>query len=302
MVGVTPELATDRTIDLGRMEIEEAGPNPARLAAAIHGQLGNESGPVPVHDIATALDIDEIRAEPLINLEGALLARPERPKGKILVNGNSSRQRQRFTISHELGHFLNVWHQPTGVDGFHCSRDDIQTGRWDANREATRHTRQEAEANRFAIELLLPRARLTGALSAAPDLDVILSAASENDVSRAATARRFVELHDATIAIAFSHKGILSYWAKQDNFPRVSFWKAEQMPELPLAVSGANLSPLQDTDPVDWLVMSANTELTVQTLHQQNGYAMTLLVVETGPNADDDGIEDTFERFSGLNS
>ena len=46
---------------LDRMEIEEAGPNPERLAAAIHAQLQLKAGPVPVYEIAEALDIVEIR-------------------------------------------------------------------------------------------------------------------------------------------------------------------------------------------------------------------------------------------------
>ena len=43
------------------MEIEDAGPNPDRLAAAIHRQLGHKSGAVPVGAVAEALDIVKIR-------------------------------------------------------------------------------------------------------------------------------------------------------------------------------------------------------------------------------------------------
>lgn len=95
------------------MAIEEVGANPERLADAIHVQLGERPGPVPVAEIAKALDIVEIRAEPLSNIEGALVTTPERDIGSILVNQHSSRRRRRFTIGHELLHFLNAWHQPT---------------------------------------------------------------------------------------------------------------------------------------------------------------------------------------------
>ena len=74
-------------------------------------------------------------------------------------------------------------------------------------------------------------------------------------------------------------------------------------PELPQARSGVSLTDLQDADPADWLVTPDKAELAVQTLYQQNGYAMTLLIVETAPDEDeDDGIEDAFDRFSGFNS
>ena len=106
------------------MELEDGRPDPVRLAVAIHRQLGDRSGAVPVHEIARTLDIVEIREAPLKSFEGALLTRPERHEGKILVNGRSSRQRRRFTVAHELLHFLNVLHTPTAESGFECRKGD----------------------------------------------------------------------------------------------------------------------------------------------------------------------------------
>ena len=293
-------MRTEADIRLDRIEIEEAGPNPVKLAAAIHDQLDNERGPVPVQAIARALDIQEIRIEPLDNLEGALITRPERGYGSILVNGNSNRQRQRFTIAHELGHFLNPWHVPADGGGFRCSRDDIRTGEWRIKASPTRHDRQETEANRFAIELLLPRARLHDALSAVPDLQPVLSAAQACDVSRAAAARRYVELQDATIAIAFSQNGKLRYWAKRPGFPATAIRRDDPLRDLPKASAGARLSDLEDADPADWLAQSDDATVTVQTLYQRDGFAMTLVIVDAGPDEtdEDDGIEDAFSRFS----
>jgi hypothetical protein len=99
-------------LTLDRMAIEDAGLNPDKLAAAVHAQLGLKTGAVPIHAIARALDIVDIREEPLRSMEGALIMRPDRDVGAILANANSSRQRRRYTVAHELGHFLNLWHQP----------------------------------------------------------------------------------------------------------------------------------------------------------------------------------------------
>jgi len=52
------------------MEIEDSGPNPERLAAAIHLQLQHSNGPVPVYEIAKALDVVEIREARMGGLEG----------------------------------------------------------------------------------------------------------------------------------------------------------------------------------------------------------------------------------------
>src|SRR3712207_5591168 len=99
-------------LDLDRMRLEDVGANPERLAEAIHDQLPGIGGAVPVHDIARALDIVEIREEPLTSFEGALITSPEKDRGAILVNALSSPQRRRYTVGHELGHFLNPWHKP----------------------------------------------------------------------------------------------------------------------------------------------------------------------------------------------
>ncbi len=83
-------------LTLDRMAIEEVGSNAVRLAKAIHVQLGMARSAVPIHEIATALDIIEIRAEPLTNLEGALITTPERGVGRILINSGSGPRRQRL--------------------------------------------------------------------------------------------------------------------------------------------------------------------------------------------------------------
>lgn len=63
--------------------------------------------PVPVEELCGKLDISSIEYEALEGLEGALITTPERESGIILVKEASHRFRQRFTIGHELGHFLN---------------------------------------------------------------------------------------------------------------------------------------------------------------------------------------------------
>jgi IrrE N-terminal-like domain len=87
---------------LDRMAIEEAGPNPQRLAEAIHQQIDLATGPVPVADIAAALDIVEIKEAPLRGLEGALVGPLDRNVGAILLNSHSPPLRRRFTLAHEL--------------------------------------------------------------------------------------------------------------------------------------------------------------------------------------------------------
>ena len=292
------ERAPSDAVVLDRMEIEDVGANPQHLAEAIHLQLGGRSGAVPVHAIARALDIDEIQEKALTSMEGGLVTTPERGYGSILVNRLSSPQRRRFTVGHELGHFLNPWHKPTTPTGFKCSRLDMRVASG-----AGRHLRQEAEANAFAAELLMPRNRLVPFLRQAPDLGVVLSLAEVLDVSKAAAVRRYVDLHDVPLAVIFSHNGCCQYIDSGKGFPALArLRKGDPMPWL-LAVGGeggSKLTEAEETDSKDWLRSPATASLTVQTLYQQHGYATTLLIAETDDDGmdEEDGVEDSYSRYT----
>lgn len=71
---------------------------------------------------------------------------------KIWVSKTIPRVRRRFTIAHEIGHIIIPWHTGTIVD-------DIDAPR---SRERSRYREMEAEANRFAAELLMPTAWVIG--------------------------------------------------------------------------------------------------------------------------------------------
>ena len=287
-----------RPLELDRMAIEEFGPNPTRLAEAIHAQYDNGRRPVPVGEIARALDIHEIRVEPLSNFEGALITTPERGFGSILVNGNVDRRRQTFTIAHELGHFLNIWHRPaTEAGGFWCSREDIRVGHWTLRKGLSRHQVQEREANRFAIDLLAPRKLLADDLAQDPDLAHVISIASDLEISREAAGSalcRPASHHrsrspSATLATCVIGQGASA-------IADVRSHAATRMPPLPGSRNGTSLSGVEEADPADWLVAPDVGSVWVQTLHQQNGHAMTLVIVDEEPD-EDDGVEDAYDRF-----
>ncbi|MEO0547538.1 MAG: ImmA/IrrE family metallo-endopeptidase [Pseudomonadota bacterium] len=283
-------------IVLDRMEIEEVGFNPERLAQAVHNQLGPLSGPVPVREIAAALDIVQIRDEPLNNFEGALLMPPDRNRGSILVNNQVHPRRQRFTIAHELGHYLNLGHDPQSSGSFECSRNDMRI--WGEPASQDKHQRQELEANRFAIALLAPQPRFVPSLRTAPDLSHVVSLANTLDLSKEAVARRYIDLNDHSVAIAFSTNSLCRYVIRSTSCPALCLRNQTNMPDLPLRDDLQNPTPLDEADPSDWLYRTDNKAVFIQTLWQHDGYCMTLVLVEETEDSDeDDGIEDTFERF-----
>lgn len=114
---------------------------PRRLALALHDHLGRIEPPVPVIEIAQALDIAEIRVDVFDGFEGMLLTDRARSRGAILANKRHGQRRTRFTVAHELGHFLLERHEISGENGFTCQARDLRE-----TRENKQHLRQESEA------------------------------------------------------------------------------------------------------------------------------------------------------------
>src|SRR5579872_5826443 len=103
--------------------------------------------PIPIEQLANALNIDVRYSETSDDVSGALI----RDAGSVIIAVNSAQHenRQRFTIAHELGHFL--LHRNTKL---HFD-DDFRIDYRDAtSSEATK--REEIEANGFAAAVLMP--------------------------------------------------------------------------------------------------------------------------------------------------
>jgi len=285
-------------VQLDRMGIEEAGRSSRALAVAIHLQVPVPSGAVPVEEIAAGLDIIEIQRQPLTSFEGVLLTQPERTNGMILVNSNAGIRRQRFTIAHELLHFLNDKHVKTDA-GFHCTRKDISVVNTKHRPGMSRHLRQEAEANRFAIELLAPRYRFDAFLRDPPHLGAVVELARSLNVSKEATARRYIELSKEIIAVFFHHNDYLRYPVTVDGFPDLVLRGKDPMPWLPQNPDADFLTRWQTLDPDEWLTNPKGYTLRGQTLYQHDGCGMTMLRLDgRGPEGADDDAPDSFDHFT----
>lgn len=109
--------------------------------------------PVPVEQIAESYGI-EVRYEPAEEeLSGALI-RKDRSKVVIGVNSFHHPNRQRFTIAHEIAHFL--LHEGIKV---HVDQDFRVNLRDEQSSKAI--SWEEIEANGFAAELLMPTEFIT---------------------------------------------------------------------------------------------------------------------------------------------
>jgi hypothetical protein len=260
------------SVALERIDIDDVATDPERIAAEIHRQLGDIPGPVPVHAIARALDIDEIKTKPLQNFEGMLLTKPERDFGTVLLNSLGSPQRRNYSLAHELGHFLCGWHIPTHDAGFRCTQRDMALPSGNA-----RHVKQEREANQFAIELLAPPRLVKPYLRRLPDLEHVLSMHMALDISKVAAARRYVELHKERLAVVFAKNSSFIYAVRGSEFPWIDLAEGDPLSVLPHAPSEERISEMVEADPRDWFIRTPSVEIAAQVLSQEKGHAMILL-------------------------
>ncbi len=291
---------------------------PDLLAQAIHDQMDGQSCsvlPVPLEAVAAAHDIVNIRREPLSNIEGALVMTDNRHSGAILVNADGHPRRQRFTIAHELGHYLNLWHRQTAKDGFWCSRSNMEAAGFDRRMASDRNTLQEMQANRFAIALLIPDRFLLPKLTPCLDIQHVREIANLFECSLEATIRRIVALTSEPVAVVFSKDGRCRYWLGSDTMPRLTLRKGDWLPVSCMkGPDTMSISPIEaQVSSEGWLHPTNEASVIVEHHSQSRGYGVTLIKLDraTGlgnkladmsedecDEEDTGGMEDVFTRFS----
>lgn len=191
------------------------------------------------------------------------------------MNAQSSPGRQRYTIGHELLHFLSERHRPTVAQGFACTAVDLNKPKGSGQ-----HLIQEQEANTFAIEVLTPREALLPFIGRAAELNHALAIADRFEVRREAAIRRYVDIQGECLAAIFSKDGRVRYVEKAKEFPATTVWAGDKLGHLLVSRGSTGLTTLDEVDPSDWLRKPAGYALYAQSLFQKSGYAVTLLVAE----------------------
>ena len=215
-------------MSLSRIELDDIG-SPSELARRIHELDPSLPLAFEIEDICRRLDILEIHDKSISSFAAALIMHPDKAWGEILVAGGTAPQRRRFSIGHELGHFLIPSHLPLRGHKFSCSNADLIASDSGASDHARR---MEAEANRFAAELLMPAKRIRSNLkSRQPDLAEIVRLADEFEVSKAAMARSYVDAHRETLALLFVRGGKIEQTHRPDDFPWISPNIKEPVPQ-----------------------------------------------------------------------
>ncbi len=208
-----------------------------KAARQVLEQLGLDGvAPVPVEDIARALGVDVIDGE----LDGALAALVTvEGQARIRVsNQHTLPQQRRFTIAHELGHFV-LAHTSAAV---HV----------DADAARVCDAMQEAEANAFASEILMPEPLARAHCEVSPvSLDALRPITEAFAVSLPAAAIRFAELSPERCAAVLCQQSRVRWAVRSDTFwPEIK----RDTPLIPWSVAAgyfARGAVSPDCEPVD---------------------------------------------------
>lgn len=277
-------------ISLDLMELD-GKVRPVEIVDEILRQNPKMPYPIPLEELAEAVGIKRIGELVTEGFEGMLMTNPVKSQGIILVKANVNPQRRRFTIGHELGHYLLPWHRQLE---FSCTSENIQDS--SAVPGSTRGIEMEAEANAFASELLMPSTAFKKLQRAAgePCVEQIVKLATHFNSSIEATTRRFMNLSDFPVAFIFSHKNTVRYWAKGSEFPYLlNIRKGQSLPKQSSSRdNGDGIGEMEEIDGIVWLSdergPSLPDKILEQTLFQNDGYKVTMLYIDDIPEEDED--------------
>lgn len=162
---------------------------------------------VDLNELARALKLGvfEVGTD---SFDGALLCSRNRLSGRILVNAAMREEgRKRFTIAHEIGHF--IIHRERQIS---CLPSDI--ARWEDGR-----ANPERQADSFASELLLPSAEVLKKIGDLwPSFQLVISLAEFFGASLTATARKYCEIAPQECAVVWSVDGIIKWMHPASRF------------------------------------------------------------------------------------
>lgn len=175
---------------------------------AILQELGIQTpSDIDIEAIAYCLGA-QIKYQPLDRCAARIVGRGD--QAIITVDSRTGRQRQRFSIGHEIGH----WMRDRGRPGMLCKPRDFTKWGYEARMN------REALANNYASRLLLPKSMFTESARNKPmTFDTVEKLREEYGTSRTATAIRLVDLGSFPAMLVCHSKEKRLWYSKGPDLP-----------------------------------------------------------------------------------
>ncbi len=281
---------------VSRVDLADAA-SPERLVIEILKHEPDLPIPVPIEELSRQLDIVDITPLTTSGFEGGLITDVNKHSGIILYNQASPIKRRRFTIAHELAHFLIPSHISNAQGQFLCSQRDMFLL---SAAEQDRRSRMEVDANRFASLILLPPPAFRADVNQHKDADIrqIIALSQRYQVSLEAVGRAYVKFRSDPVAVIVTqHDRVLRYYKDSQRFPFVTVAYDTPVPLFSLLRRRKHEqgipSDIDETDAGVWVEVERGRRAPVlweQVYVQRQGYALILLTLEQ--NEDDESDRD----------
>jgi hypothetical protein len=181
----------------------------AATAEAFLRRFGHDSGR-RLEQVLPEIGL-ELHVRDVQSYEGALLRIKGVPRGYVVLSVRISEDsRRRFTLAHELGHYILPNQQEISQP---CTKAAVES--WDETLSGL-----EADANRFAAEILMPRAILLPFLKQSPTFSHVAQVAGACGTSLTASAYRIASLTSFRMAMVWSQAGRARWYKASDEFVR----------------------------------------------------------------------------------
>ena len=247
-------------------EVSKYARRALRVADAV-GQL-----PTPIDDLLAAAEIENLKIDEEVkqNFAARLMAAARQEFNSMwqkvrgiadlrervtYVDENTTPTRIRFTKGHELGHQVLPWHR-------------LDPGRFDDDKSLTWEAEEifDAEANLFSAEVIFQGRNFTRIVrDYAVGFDSIFHLAAMHEASRHATAWRYVEEQDESVAL-------VTYWPSKFNPEMLRLGKVVASPNFLRKFSDIDL-PLQLGPDHDWTTTHASDPMHGDTISLTCGKA-----------------------------
>ncbi|MFD1786480.1 ImmA/IrrE family metallo-endopeptidase [Sphingomonas floccifaciens] len=274
------------------MDLADCG-SPERLLGVILDHHRDWKPPVDIETFARTVGILEFRDLEVDGFVGALMTDLEKTKGIILSAAGLPAVRRRFTVAHELGHFLIAAHRG---DKQCTSKDLMET------RRETLHQKEEVQANRFAAGLLMPKPWFVAQTDdlGPPALEHLRILAATYSVSLEAAANRYAELTAEACAFVFLRGGRIRYARPSRSFPTLSVRPGDHAPTDCIRAA-VTLGGWSNAAAAAWLRADARSRLPqmrIQVMNQRDTFQTVLLHIEEIARAEEDELDDLIESYT----
>lgn len=267
-------------IILDRIELADAF-TPKELVVELFKQCPKLTPPIPIEELARAAGIKEILSLDSKLIEGMLVADEGKDSGVIFYNrSNRPIGRQRFTIGHELGHFLLLHHNGNMT----CDSADVSFSSYSENEI-------EKEANEFAQLLLLPDKMIQEEFeNTSLSIQTFQDTSNLFKMSFEATANKCTKFGERPFALVYSKDDRVRYcWKDHKRFPYYNLLKKGSLlprssQAMTLTLPEQTITSFHETACENWFKTSSNYQLPItlieQTFFQNDGFKVTLLFEE----------------------